>query len=379
MSKLQTLALDAVARVLTSLPADDVAVAVLAVEELAMLSVLPFALRTSDSSNEDEDDVVVKRARDVYLAESALPVVVVVAVHDGQSRRYRGRPAVVPTFVALGKAAVEKLGAALSEGNEEEDRRRLASRVLESGAWLSAIAAMGVHLVEDSGSELWFVKAVLPAMKHGLPSSSAAPLDAAWMAIARVLERTLNNTVSESQRVVLDGVLECSIASSCTTRILPATYCDSVLDILERQAKQTILSSSSASSSLGLDLAVASVGWLERLSSIGCEKDVALAVASSAARRLVCCTRCIVDSHVADRALLGHRCPLPLQRTRLLRRVLQGLAQLQCRPGILDTTTAGGGGCGLGTAVAHIVSVFESLVGLVSDSTAGDSETTQAL
>ncbi|KAJ2886397.1 Endocytosis and vacuole integrity protein [Coemansia aciculifera] len=349
MSRLQSLALDAVARALDS---DSDIVAARVVDELAALSVLPYALKHKRHECVlMSDSAVVGAAGRMYLEESRyierLEVLAGQTDKSPKRRHGRSRRTVALTFEALGRAAVGRLGAALC------DDQVLALRVLESGAWLSAVVAMGLHLIQSDDSESWFVRTVPIAMSR-LPSGPA--LDAAWMAIGSVVALRMNRPERDSlllvKQGVLDAVAECSVESSATC---PKEYWSMLLDAIE----EGIVSDEDG-------LAMASLGWLERLCSIDC--SVPEWVAASAAQRLVRRTQAIVDSYVADRTLFGHRSPLPLQRTLLLRRVLQGLAQLQSKG--LDPVRGG--------SAAHIVAVFECLIGLVAESTA-DLQTARAL
>ncbi|KAJ2042851.1 Endocytosis and vacuole integrity protein, partial [Coemansia sp. S16] len=178
MSRLQTLALDNVAHALLNSDSDSVAARV--VGELATLSVLPYALRLKRGESVlMSDSAVVKAAGCVYFDESRyIERLEVLAgqTTDMKRRHARGRRSVAPTFEALGRAAVGRLGAALC------DDQALALRVLESGAWLSSVVAMGLHLIQSD--DAWFVRTVPFAMSR-LPSGPA--LDSAWMAIGSVV------------------------------------------------------------------------------------------------------------------------------------------------------------------------------------------------
>ncbi|KAJ2791621.1 Endocytosis and vacuole integrity protein [Coemansia linderi] len=302
--------------------------AALVVGELAMLAVLPLVLRHGRDVALG-DSAVVAAAERVFCGELRLAERIDVVRGQRRSRR-----AAAPTFEALGGAAVARLGAALGD-----EQAGLALRVLESGAWLAAVVAMGAHLAQ---ADPWFVRAV-PAAMGRLPGGPA--LDAAWMAVGAVVALALRGGGAAGLRV-LDAVLESSVgAGTC-----PRAYWEAVLAATEAAAQEA-------------GLAAGGVRWLERLCAVGC--SVPEWVAESAAQRLVGQTRAIVDAFVADRALLGRRGPMPLERSLLLRRVLQGLAQLQCR--------------GFGSPSWHVVAVFGSLVALVSDCVCGDEELARAL
>ncbi|KAJ2413860.1 Endocytosis and vacuole integrity protein [Coemansia sp. RSA 2530] len=302
--------------------------AALVVGELAMLAVLPLVLGHGRDVALG-DSAVVAAAERVFCGELRLAERIDVARGQRRSRR-----AAAPTFEALGGAAVARLGAALGD-----EQAGLALRVLESGAWLAAVVAMGAHLAQ---ADPWFVRAV-PAAMGRLPGGPA--LDAAWMAVGAVVALALRGGGAAGLRV-LDAVLESSVgAGTC-----PRAYWEAVLAATEAAAQEA-------------GLAAGGVRWLERLCAVGC--SVPEWVAESAAQRLVGQTRAIVDAFVADRALLGRRGPMPLERSLLLRRVLQGLAQLQCR--------------GFGSPSWHVVAVFGSLVALVSDCVCGDEELARAL
>ncbi|KAJ2810455.1 Endocytosis and vacuole integrity protein, partial [Coemansia furcata] len=341
MTRLQGLALDVVAGALDN---DSDAVAANVVGELAVLAALPHALRLRRGECVALGDAAVVGASGLAYLDGHIERLDVLEGHkkEGTHRRRYAHP-VSPTFAALGRAAGGRLGAALC------DRPGLAQRVLESGAWLSAVAALGLDLIHSD--DPWFVRTVPPAM-NTLPPGPA--LDAAWMAIGSVVSLALRTKEVRSREGLLDAMSECSVkmASSC-----PREYWDVLLDTIEASVEDNEGA-----------LAVASLGWLERLSSIECPL-VPEWVAASAAQRLVRRTKTIVDTFVADRTLFGSKSPLPLQRTHLLRRVLQGLALLQTRP--ME-------GKGEEGRASHIVAVFPCLIGLVAESM-GDFETARAL
>ncbi|KAJ2830207.1 Endocytosis and vacuole integrity protein, partial [Coemansia sp. 'formosensis'] len=343
MTRLQGLALDVVAGALEN--ASD-AVAASVVGELAVLAALPHALRQKRGESVALGDAAVVGASGLAYLDGHIERLDVLEGHkkEGTRRRRYAHP-VPPTFAALGRAAGGRLGAALC------DRPGLAQRVLESGAWLSAVAALGLDLIHSD--DPWFVRTVPPAMNTLPPGLD---LDASWMAIGSVVSLALRTKEVRSREALLDAISECSVkmASSC-----PREYWDVLLNTIE---------ASSVEDNDDNVLAVASLGWLERLSSIECPL-VPEWVAASAAQRLVRRTKTIVDTFVADRTLFGSKSPLPLQRTHLLRRVLQGLALLQTRP--ME-------GKGEGRA-SHIVAVFPCLIGLVAESITGDFETARAL
>ncbi|KAJ2741704.1 hypothetical protein GGI20_004999 [Coemansia sp. BCRC 34301] len=339
MTRLQTLALDAVAS-----SVDSPFSSALAVDEMATLAVLPFALSGQDALM--GDSCVMKRAKRLYVDEPGLcQRMEAVAA----AKPVRGRTAVAPTFEALGCAAAERLGALLSSSDDLAQQCLVDSS--DGGAWLSSVVALGVHLVlRDSP---WFVSAVPSAMQR-LPAGPS--LDAAWMAVGSVVDLALQaeSASCESKRRMLDAVAESSVNSSEGS---PRNYWELLLGAMERCA---------LSGGKG-ELAGAGLGWLERLMAIGCV--VPEWVACSAALRLVHCVRVIVDSYVADRALLTLG-PLPLHRSQLLRRVVEGLADLQCRPKALN---------GKSNAAQHIVLVFDCLVGLVSEGATRDAALVRAL
>ncbi|KAJ2489739.1 Endocytosis and vacuole integrity protein [Coemansia sp. RSA 2050] len=332
VTRLQGLVLDALA---LALGGSDVAA--LVVGELAMLAVLPLVLKQRGDNVPLGESAVVGATERVFFGE--LRLAERIDVVGGQKRGRSSRRMVAPTFEALGRAAVGRLGAALYD-----DEAALALRVLESGAWLNSVVAMGVHLVQSAGdTESWFVR-VVPVAMNRLPPGPA--LDEAWMAVGSVVSLALRSGDTRTRLGVLGAVAESSIASGTC----PREYWDQLLGAIEGGVGDS-------------GLAVACVGWLERLCSIEC--SVPEWVAISAAQRLVGQTRLIVDTFVADRALLGRKSPLPLQRSLLLRRVLQGLALLKCR--------------GPKGSSSHIVAVFGSLVGLVAESIASDYELARAL
>ncbi|KAJ1906188.1 hypothetical protein LPJ71_004364, partial [Coemansia sp. S17] len=289
MSRLQTLALDNVAQALLNSDSDSVAARV--VGELATLSVLPYALRLKRGESVlMSDSAVVKAAGCVYFDESRyIERLEVLAgqTTDKKRRHARGRRSVAPTFEALGRAAVGRLGAALC------DDQALALRVLESGAWLSSVVAMGLHLIQSD--DAWFVRTVPFAMSR-LPSGPA--LDSAWMAIGSVVALRMGQAEGDSivKQGVLDAISESSVKCSASC---PKEYWSMLLDAIEEGIVN--------------DDGLSSLGWLERLCSIEC--SVPEWVAASAAQRLVRRTKDIVDSYVADRSLFGHKSPLPLHRT----------------------------------------------------------------
>ncbi|KAJ2461529.1 Endocytosis and vacuole integrity protein, partial [Coemansia sp. RSA 2424] len=308
MARVQALALDAVARALEAAVAeDDDAAAALAVDELAAMAVLPYAQAHAAAEAEEEAAGVVLRAGREYLSHQRRDPSDRRRDPSGRRRDPGGRR-VAPTFEALGCAAAARLGAALSG----DSGARLAGRVLARGAWLSAVEALGVHAVRRAEAS-WFVRAVPGAMQR---LRAGAELSAAWMAVAAVAAQAVESAEHVFALSLLDAVAESSVAAADGC---PAAYWRVLLDAVERGVSDG-----------ALGVAALCLGWLERLSSAGCA--VPEWVACSAASRLVRSAGAIVDAHVADRALFGRRGPLPVSRAGLLRRVLQGLAQLQCRP-----------------------------------------------
>ncbi|KAJ2817070.1 Endocytosis and vacuole integrity protein, partial [Coemansia furcata] len=270
MTRLQGLALDVVAGALES---DSDAVAASVVGELAVLAALPHALRLRRGECVALGDAVVVAASELaYLDGHIERLDVLLEGHKKEKNRRRYAHPVPPTFAALGRAAGGRLGAALC------DRAGLAQRVLESGAWLSAVAALGLDLVHSD--DPWFVRTVPPAM-NALPPGGHA-LDAAWMAIGSVVSLALRTREVRSREALLDAIAECSVkmASSC-----PREYWDTLLDTIEASVEENDDNA----------LAVASLGWLERLTSIECPL-VPEWVAASAAQRLVRRTKTIVDA-----------------------------------------------------------------------------------
>ncbi|KAJ2466957.1 hypothetical protein GGI02_004197, partial [Coemansia sp. RSA 2322] len=308
----------------------------------------------------------------------------------GSARPRLARRVVAPSYGALGHAALDRLGSELCDGAALGSARS-AARVLAAGGWRCAIAALGLHAVhplpgrDSAAATAWLVRAV-PAGMQRLQASAGPALDDAWLAVGAVLAAGLrmpDDAVARAQTIdqgplgdqgdreqsadqalaVLDAVAECSLrcAASC-----PAAFWHVLLDAAEWGA------------AADRRLAAASFGWLERLSSsvdqqIGSPPDQGALpawVGEAAAQRLVQRSRAVVDSYVRDRALAGRRRPLAAARCELLRSVLGGLARLQCREGALASVRGG--------AAAHIVAVFDSLVGLVA-AAADDSATALAL
>ncbi|KAJ1901713.1 Endocytosis and vacuole integrity protein [Kickxella alabastrina] len=163
MTRLQALALDTVALVQRSQPA-------LALAELAMLAVAPYAIharraqaapggrgrRASASGCEGDsgdapgvsadllEHAVVGRAAAAFAGALARSEHLLALRIEGQRKPSGAVPA--PTLVALGVAALDRLGDALRTGDGAE-LLLLLPQLLLDGSWLDAITAMGLHLV----------------------------------------------------------------------------------------------------------------------------------------------------------------------------------------------------------------------------------------
>ncbi|KAJ2770404.1 Endocytosis and vacuole integrity protein [Coemansia nantahalensis] len=403
-TKLQALALDSVMLVAAAndetQPAGDprlvdlATATVLAISELALLAAAPYALRAEAPPL--GEFAVVRRA-----AAAFSPVARRLDALQGLGGRRPPRP----TLVAVGAAALDRLGDLLSAPELPDSVLALA---LRRGVWQDAAVAMGLHLVAPLArrSSSWFVGVVPLAMPRlrdvvGDGGDGRAALAAAWDAAGAVLAAALDGPglPTGAQIALLDTVAAASlryVATGGQEQQQPAevaAYWATLVRIVERAAEPTaepcvLLGADNGGPDNGAAdqeseapggacgpqaLAMAGCRWLFAMSAQTSQGAAVPAwVSAAAVPAMVRRCRAVVDVYADERALVG-RSPMPQAQAALVLLVLQGLAQLECQPGALllqqpQSDRAGSGAARqvLGGGAAHVFAMYESLLGLLT-------------
>ncbi|KAJ1940897.1 Endocytosis and vacuole integrity protein [Kickxella alabastrina] len=414
MTRLQALALDMVALVQRSQPA-------LALAELAMLAVAPYAIRprraqaapggrgrsASASGCEGNggdalgvsadllEHAVVGRAAAAFAGALARSEHLLALRIEAQKKPSGAVPA--PTLVALGVAALGRLGDALRAGDGAE-LLLLLPQLLLDGSWLDAITAMGLHLVHplhcaapndpagqpkpvtkasasatasSATATDWFVQDMPPAMlllraaQRDEPSKESAQkmrrgLSQAWAATGTVLALALGMPLGDAslasgtppvalqtQILMLDAVVNAGlryVADDLPGTPAPvemALYWDLLVRVLEWGAQMAsepaVLSCADTSDAdcRQQGLTVACFRWLFCMSVDQQQPTMPLWVATAAAPTLVTQCRAVFQRFVADKLVLGKSSPMPVSHVELLCLVLNDLVLLDCYPAAL--------------------------------------------
>lgn len=360
ISKVQQKVLETIQHLVDLSQAGETSWLSLLLEELTMLSVLPYA----SSGTSKCGFAVVERAQTMY---GCFP--------EQQ----------VPNFVALSSVALDNVGQMLTKQQQHQDDGSCGEWVNGAG-WQGAIVSMGLHLVQPLGKPKPKQKQTeKPAAAQWLIATvalvSVRKTDGAvWEeAIGKVLTMALGETEldEETKIQVIDAIAEGSVCNVCLAANRSKMYWQTMVEMFEQGAVAGMTTVDHKSRGKK-KVALCCFGWLLRLSSSASVREQAPAatngdqvtkgeekqkllpgwVAETAAPALVIASQRLMKTAVEDSMLLGSQCPLPLAHIQLLRFAVEGLSGLQCREGALGAKDEG--------PAAHVGMLYNGLVDLLS-------------